>query len=72
MAHRPYPDADRPWGWVRAEAPSEEECRAVGEYALEHGIHVTVVGDHEDIVGEAPPVDEYRLSSRPGTVSGSS
>ncbi|MHC3450728.1 hypothetical protein [Streptomyces prasinus] len=42
----------------------------MGEYALEHGIHVTVVGDHEDVVGDAPPVDEYRLSTRPGVVGG--
>lgn len=28
--------------------------------------------DELDIVGEAPSVDEYRLSSRPGTVSGPS
>jgi hypothetical protein len=26
----------------------------------------------DDIVGEAPPVDEYRLSTRPGVVSGES
>ncbi|MFC8985984.1 hypothetical protein [Streptomyces sp. NPDC057115] len=25
-----------------------------------------------DIVGDAPPVDEYRLSTRPGTVGGGS
>jgi len=28
--------------------------------------------EEPDIVGEAPPVDEYRLSSRPGVVGGTS
>jgi hypothetical protein len=26
--------------------------------------------EFDDVYGEAPPVDEYRVSTRPGTVSG--
>lgn len=29
-----------------------------------------LLDDDSDIVGEAPPVDEYRLSTRTGVVSG--
>jgi hypothetical protein len=46
-----------------------EEVPAVGEedpgVVEEHGVP-------EDVYGEAPPVDEYRLSSRPGGVGGPS
>lgn len=48
--------------WIQDEAPSEEECQAVAEDALENGISTTVFGE----------VDEYRLSMRPGVVSGPS
>jgi len=58
LCHPGGMDTDRPWGWVREEAPSEEECRAVGEYVLEHGVHVTVVGGREGIVSEIPSEDE--------------
>jgi len=30
------------------------------------------LADDADIVGEAPPVDEYRLSTRPAVVGGGS
>lgn len=44
--------------WIQDEPPSEDECQAAGEYALEHGVGTTVYG-----------VDEYRMSTRPGVVT---
>lgn len=48
--------------WIRDEAPSEEECQAAAEDALENGISTTAFGE----------VDEYRLSTRPRVVGGGS
>lgn len=59
--------------WIREEAPSEEECRAAAEPVLERGYpRTTVAGEDgfDDVYGEALPVGEYRLSSRPGVVGG--
>lgn len=52
--------------WIGDEVPSEEECRAAAEAVLEQGFVATTV------YGDAPPVDEYRLSTRPSVVSGES
>jgi hypothetical protein len=48
---------------IHEEVPAvgEEDPGAVGEDAAV-----------EDVYGEAPPVGEYRLSSRPGVVGGPS
>jgi hypothetical protein len=44
-----------------------EEAPAVGEEVPAEVEEDAVV---EDVYGEAPPVDTYRLSSRPGVVGG--
>jgi hypothetical protein len=46
-----------------------EEVPAVGE---EVPAVVDEEGDAEDVYGAAPPVDEYRLSTRPRIVVGGS
>ncbi|MER6182971.1 hypothetical protein [Streptomyces sp. NPDC001652] len=46
-----------------------EEAPAVVE---EVPVLVDEEGDVEDVYGDAPPVDEYRLSSRPRIVGGGS
>lgn len=59
--------------WIREDAPSEEECRAAAGPVLERDYVVTtVIGEDgfDDVYDEVPPVDEYRLSSRPGIVGG--
>ncbi|MEU1497230.1 hypothetical protein [Streptomyces sp. NPDC005732] len=44
--------------WTREPLPTVEECQAAADAILERGYVMTTV------FGEAPPVDEYRLSTR--------
>ncbi|WP_307073255.1 hypothetical protein [Streptomyces canus] len=53
-------------GTAWAAAPETQEIRdAIADID-------TISGAPDVVLGEAPPVDEYRLSSRPGVVSGPS
>lgn len=81
MAYRPYPNMDRALSQVargrRVDPPSELQMRlAAGANAsLEvagRALEPLARGLRRPVVLSAPPVDEYRLSTRPGVVSGPS
>jgi hypothetical protein len=79
MAYRPYPNADRALRQVdrhRQPAPPSEFQLSLAEQAnaaLEaagRALEPFMRGIRRNAAMVSPPVDEYRLSTRPGVVSG--
>lgn len=56
--------------WPKGELPTVEECEAATRKALDFGASRVVVTNtsssgFDDVYGEAPPVDDRQLSTRP-------
>lgn len=70
MNQRPYPNADRALRHVRRHHPEDPELLAAERQAFVAAEADYVLSAQIGREADAPPVDEYRLSTRPGVVSG--